>query len=118
MTNDEREFLASYDPAEFPAVAITVDVVALTIRDGRLHVLLVERGESPFAGWRALPADQVDGGPEKLSSCAQSQDPPPPGPTPPGRQTSTRSMPPALARFTYSGIQSSPRMRRAISTTM
>ena len=59
MTNDERDFLASYDPAEFPAVAVTVDVVALTIRDGRLHVLLVERGESPFAGWRALPGGFV-----------------------------------------------------------
>ena len=32
--------------------------------------------------------------------------------------TSTRSMPPSLARATYSGIQSSPRMRLAISTTM
>lgn len=36
----------------------------------------------------------------------------------PGSHTSTRSMPPSLARFTYSGIQSSPRMRLAISTTM
>ncbi len=32
--------------------------------------------------------------------------------------TSTRSMPPSLALATYSGIQSSPRMRLAISTTM
>jgi 8-oxo-dGTP diphosphatase len=68
MTNDEREFLASYDPAGFPAVAVTVDVVALTIRDGRLHVLLVERGESPFAGWRALPGGFVRG--ETLDAAA------------------------------------------------
>jgi hypothetical protein len=33
-------------------------------------------------------------------------------------QTSTRSMPPLLARATYSAIQFSPRMCRAISTTM
>src|SRR5574343_158051 len=33
-------------------------------------------------------------------------------------QTSTRSMPPALARSTYSGIQFSPRILRAISITM
>ncbi len=33
-------------------------------------------------------------------------------------QTSTRSMPPALACATYAGIQSSPSSRRAISTTM
>ncbi len=34
------------------------------------------------------------------------------------RYTSTRSMPPLLARATYSGSQSSPSIRRAISTTM
>ncbi|MFI5491553.1 NUDIX domain-containing protein [Actinoplanes sp. NPDC051859] len=55
----EQEFLDGYDPAAFPAVAVTVDVVALTIRDSRLHVLLVERGGHPFAGWRALPGGFV-----------------------------------------------------------
>ena len=68
MTNDERDFLASYDPAEFPAVAVTVDVVALTIRDGRLHVLLVERAGHPFAGWRALPGGFVQA--ETLDAAA------------------------------------------------
>ncbi|MPM57607.1 hypothetical protein SDC9_104429 [bioreactor metagenome] len=34
------------------------------------------------------------------------------------RHTSTRSIPPSLARLTYSGIQFSPRISRAISTTM
>lgn len=48
-----------YDPRAYPPVAVTVDVVALTIRDGRLCVLLVERGESPFLGWRALPGGFV-----------------------------------------------------------
>lgn len=51
----EREFLDGYDPRAYPAVAVTVDVVTLTIRDGVLHVLLVERGEQPFAGRLALP---------------------------------------------------------------
>jgi 8-oxo-dGTP diphosphatase len=55
----EQEFLAGYDPGEFPPVAVTVDVVALTIRDGALHVLLVERGGPPFTGWRALPGGFV-----------------------------------------------------------
>lgn len=40
-------------------MAVTVDVVALTIRDGALHVLLVERGEHPFAGRMALPGGFV-----------------------------------------------------------
>ncbi|WP_433381666.1 NUDIX hydrolase [Actinoplanes sp. CA-142083] len=55
----EPEFLEGYDPRAFPAVAVTVDVVALTIRDGRLCVLLVERGEQPLAGRRALPGGFV-----------------------------------------------------------
>ena len=57
--HDEAEFLAGYDPGAYPAVAVTVDVVALTIRAGRLCVLLVERGEQPFAGRRALPGGFV-----------------------------------------------------------
>ena len=55
----EEEFLAGYDPGAYPAAAVTVDVVALTIRDGRLCVLLVERAEHPFAGHRALPGGFV-----------------------------------------------------------
>ncbi|GID95304.1 NUDIX domain-containing protein [Amorphoplanes digitatis] len=58
MTN-EREFLEGYDPGAYAPVAVTVDVVALTIRDARLHVLLVERGGHPFTGWRALPGGFV-----------------------------------------------------------
>ncbi|WP_328460496.1 NUDIX hydrolase [Actinoplanes sp. NBC_00393] len=56
---DEANFLAGYDPAKYPSVAVTVDVVALTIRDGKLCVLLVERGAPPFAGQRALPGGFV-----------------------------------------------------------
>jgi 8-oxo-dGTP diphosphatase len=55
----EQEFLANYDPAAFPALAVTVDVVTLTIRDGQLHVLLVARGAPPFIGHRALPGGFV-----------------------------------------------------------
>ncbi|MEZ4596487.1 MAG: NUDIX domain-containing protein [Chloroflexota bacterium] len=44
-----------YDPRDHPAFAVTVDIVVLTLRDGRLQVLLVERGEEPFRGWWAIP---------------------------------------------------------------
>ncbi|HUR02434.1 MAG TPA: NUDIX hydrolase [Nonomuraea sp.] len=50
-----EDFLAGYDPRRYPAVAVTVDVVALTIRDRRLHVLIVERGVEPYEGAWALP---------------------------------------------------------------
>ena len=56
---DDREFLASYDPRSFDPVAVTVDVVTLTIRDGELDVLLVERGVPPFEGQWALPGGFV-----------------------------------------------------------
>jgi 8-oxo-dGTP diphosphatase len=44
-----------YDPSQFPAFAVTVDVVILTMSDGRLHVLLVRRGVPPFEGMWAIP---------------------------------------------------------------
>jgi len=46
---------AGYDPSQFPAFAVTVDVVILTMSEGMLHVLLVRRGEAPFQGMWAIP---------------------------------------------------------------
>jgi 8-oxo-dGTP diphosphatase len=46
---------ADYDPSQFPAFAVTVDVVILTMSEGLLHVLLVCRGEAPFEGMWAIP---------------------------------------------------------------
>ena len=46
---------AGYDPSEFPAFAVTVDVVILTMSESRLQVLLISRGEEPFAGMWAIP---------------------------------------------------------------
>lgn len=44
-----------YDASKFPAFAVTVDVVILTMAEGVLHILLVRRGEDPFAGMWAIP---------------------------------------------------------------
>jgi 8-oxo-dGTP diphosphatase len=46
---------AGYDPKDFPAFAVTVDVVVLTMSEGMLHVLLVCRGEAPYEGMWAIP---------------------------------------------------------------
>ena len=46
---------AGYDPSQFPAFAVTVDMVILTMSDSRLHVLLVRRGVAPFEGRWAIP---------------------------------------------------------------
>jgi 8-oxo-dGTP diphosphatase len=45
----------TYDPSEFPAFAVTVDIVVLTMAKARLHVLLVQRGVDPFEGMWAIP---------------------------------------------------------------
>jgi len=44
-----------YDPSQFPAFAVTVDIVILTMVDDELQVLLVRRGQAPFAGMWAVP---------------------------------------------------------------
>jgi 8-oxo-dGTP diphosphatase len=49
------EGMRTYDPRGYPPVAVTVDLVVLTIRDDDLEVLLVRRGGEPFAGALALP---------------------------------------------------------------
>jgi 8-oxo-dGTP diphosphatase len=46
---------AGYDPSQFPAFAVTVDVVILTMSESGLHVLLVRRGVPPFEGMWAIP---------------------------------------------------------------
>ena len=44
-----------YDPSSFPAFAVTVDVVILTMASGVLQVLLVRRGDDPYQGMWAVP---------------------------------------------------------------
>jgi 8-oxo-dGTP diphosphatase len=70
--DDERErvFLAGYDPRAFDPIAVTVDVVVLTLRADRLHVLAVRRGGPPFEGQWALPGGFVRAGRESLDEAA------------------------------------------------
>jgi 8-oxo-dGTP diphosphatase len=48
-----------YDPTDYPPVAVTVDLVVLTVREGTLQALLVRRGEPPHEGAWALPGGFV-----------------------------------------------------------
>ena len=50
---------AGYDPRAFEPFAVTVDLAVLTVRGGALHVLLIRRGQHPYAGSWALPGGFV-----------------------------------------------------------
>jgi len=55
----ERDFLASYDASRFPRPSVAVDVAIVTVADGQLKTLLVEREEHPSKGHWALPGGFV-----------------------------------------------------------
>lgn len=55
---------------EPPAILLAVDLVILTLRDSRLHVLLVERGVEPYQGAQALPGGFLQHSGESLVAAA------------------------------------------------
>lgn len=57
--DDERAFLATYDPTAFERPSVSVDVVILTADDDALHALLVRRDALPQRGRWALPGGFV-----------------------------------------------------------
>jgi 8-oxo-dGTP diphosphatase len=61
-----------YDPGDFPAFAVTVDVVILTMAEGVLQVLLVRRGEQPFKDVWAIPGG-FKRPPETLDEAARRE---------------------------------------------
>ncbi|MFH9087399.1 NUDIX domain-containing protein [Streptomyces sp. NPDC017673] len=56
-----------------PPVLLTVDLVILTLREGRLCVLLVERGEDPFRGMQALPGGFLNHAGEGILDAAHRE---------------------------------------------
>jgi 8-oxo-dGTP diphosphatase len=54
-TSPKEQRPPGYDPSKFPAFAVTVDMVILTMSDGAPNVPLVRRGQAPFEGMWAIP---------------------------------------------------------------
>ncbi len=52
---DEKAFLASYRPRDYPRPSVAVDLAIFTIIDSQLRLLLVRRNEHPFKNSWALP---------------------------------------------------------------
>jgi 8-oxo-dGTP diphosphatase len=91
-----------YDAGAFPPFAVTVDLVVLTVRDDALQVLLVTRGEEPFAGRRALPGGFVR--PDEDLARAASREL--------TEETGVRRIPAHLEQLgTYGAPDRDPRMR-------
>lgn len=65
----QAEFLAAYDPTEFPPVALTVDLVVFAVTNKTLHIALVNRGAQPFLGSPALPGGFVGPGEDALAAA-------------------------------------------------
>jgi 8-oxo-dGTP diphosphatase len=91
-----------YDPARFPAFAVTVDLVVLTVRDSRLCALLIRRGEDPYAGRTALPGGFVRPD-ESLGEAAKREL---------AEETGLAELPVHLEQLaTYGTVDRDPRMR-------
>ncbi|WP_017539376.1 NUDIX hydrolase [Nocardiopsis halophila] len=56
-----------------PAVLLAVDLVILTLRSSRLHVLLVERGIEPHRGEQALPGGFLNNAGEDIAAAAERE---------------------------------------------
>lgn len=69
-SKEERDFLASYDSAEFARPSVAVDIVLLTVIGDKLHALMLQRAEYPDRGMWSLPGGfmQLD---ESLDDAAQ-----------------------------------------------
>ncbi|MEV0766540.1 NUDIX domain-containing protein [Nocardia sp. NPDC050435] len=57
-------------PAQRFRPALTVDLVALTVREAALQVLLIERGTAPWRGSWALPGGHLEENDEDLDQAA------------------------------------------------
>jgi 8-oxo-dGTP diphosphatase len=55
-----------------PTLTMTTDIVIFTIRDARLEVLLIQRGNPPYLGKWALPGGLVEED-EDLDVCAHRE---------------------------------------------
>lgn len=66
----ETEFLEGYDPTAFARLSLTVDLVLMTVREGRLSALLQKRAAHPFKDAWALPGGFV-GIEESLDDAAR-----------------------------------------------
>lgn len=69
MGSEEEQFLAAYEPKEYPSVALTVDLVVFAVLGNTLHAALIRRGGHPFKGALALPGGFVESDEDALQAA-------------------------------------------------
>jgi ADP-ribose pyrophosphatase len=52
---EEEEYLKKYNPDNWPKPAVAADIAVFGYSEGKLYLLLVERGNFPYRGCYALP---------------------------------------------------------------
>jgi len=70
VQQSEEAFLAGYDSSRFPRPSVAVDLVLMTVEDGELCVLLLQRQDHPARGNWAVPGGFVGIG-ESLEGAAR-----------------------------------------------
>lgn len=60
MFTSEKEYLKHYNIHDYDVPLVSVDIAIFTLLDGKLHVLLVERGEFPHKSRWALPGGFIN----------------------------------------------------------
>lgn len=50
-----QEFLAEYNPKDYPRPSVTVDIVLFSIKENSIKILLIKRGGHPYLDYWALP---------------------------------------------------------------
>ena len=68
----EEEFLAQYTPKKYPQPSLTADICVFRMHEGRLQLLLVQRGGHPFLGCWATPGGFANPN-ETADQCAERE---------------------------------------------
>ncbi len=60
MFRTEKEYLKHYNIHDYAVPLVSVDVAIFSLLEGKLHILLIERGEFPHKGRWGLPGGFID----------------------------------------------------------
>jgi 8-oxo-dGTP diphosphatase len=71
QSQEEKEFLKSYNAAQYERPSVTADVVIFTIdKDNDLSILLIKRGGHPYKDHWAIPGGFLEAGKESIDEAA------------------------------------------------